>query len=328
MHDIAPKTKPCDYFDLIGGTSTGGLIAIMLGRLRMSIPDCIAAYCELSKHIFDESLLKILPRLLKAHKFSGDKLKEAIERVVDERRGSSSTNIFVVAVQGCGVNYPPKLFRTYNNRFQKQSADRCEIWEAARATSCAPSFFPDIEVEGIRYSDGGLGYNNPAELVLKEAQSLWGKDHEIGCLLSIGTGSKESFIHTFDNLTHLVNLLGIFQDIALSCERVHKRLENDLFVSHFYHRFNPVLTETIGLEEWAKTRELKAIAWEYMAENHNKVETLTKSLSGKGGEEMANDKDPDAPPPYERYDDETGGPVSKGILSGLIIMPNIPSFVM
>jgi patatin-like phospholipase/acyl hydrolase len=26
---------PCEYFDLIGGTNTGGLIAIMLGRLRM-----------------------------------------------------------------------------------------------------------------------------------------------------------------------------------------------------------------------------------------------------------------------------------------------------
>jgi len=29
---------PCEYFDLIGGTSTGGLIAIMLGRLRMVCP--------------------------------------------------------------------------------------------------------------------------------------------------------------------------------------------------------------------------------------------------------------------------------------------------
>jgi patatin-like phospholipase/acyl hydrolase len=42
MNDIEQQTgetdvKPGDYFDLIGGTSTGGLIAIMLGILRMVI---------------------------------------------------------------------------------------------------------------------------------------------------------------------------------------------------------------------------------------------------------------------------------------------------
>jgi patatin-like phospholipase/acyl hydrolase len=44
--------KPCDYFDIICGTSTGGLIAIMLGRLKMSVSDCVAEYQKLSNSVF------------------------------------------------------------------------------------------------------------------------------------------------------------------------------------------------------------------------------------------------------------------------------------
>ena len=45
---------PCHYFNYIAGTSTGGLIAIMLGRLRMNINDCIKEYEYLSASVFQE----------------------------------------------------------------------------------------------------------------------------------------------------------------------------------------------------------------------------------------------------------------------------------
>lgn len=43
---------PWQVFDLIGGTSTGGLLAIMLGRLRMSVQDCEKAYSDLAGSLF------------------------------------------------------------------------------------------------------------------------------------------------------------------------------------------------------------------------------------------------------------------------------------
>ena len=49
-----PNTEflPCHYFDYIGGTSTGGLIAVMLGRLRMNVDQCIETYKDLGEQVF------------------------------------------------------------------------------------------------------------------------------------------------------------------------------------------------------------------------------------------------------------------------------------
>ncbi|KIO25015.1 hypothetical protein M407DRAFT_211325, partial [Tulasnella calospora MUT 4182] len=297
LREVAPNTKPCEWFDLIGGTSTGGLIAIMLGRLRMSIPECIAAYPELAKEVFDVNALNVAVNLLGGAKFSGSKLQQAVEKVVDKHKGRTSTKMwdnpecrsanervcrtFVVAIQGCDVPRPAKLFRTYNNRFQQHSADHCQIWEAARATSCAPSFFPEIQVDGVYYSDGGLGYNNPTELLLQEAQSLWGPDQRIGCLLSIGTGSVDSFMKRFNDPLDIVKFIGIFKRMALSCDTVHQKMRSNQLVQPFYYRFNPTMKENVSLDEWKKIRELEGVARQYLATNSRKVAGFAGAMRGR-----------------------------------------------
>jgi predicted acylesterase/phospholipase RssA len=95
-------------------------------------------------------------------------------------------------VSALDANAPrPTVFRSYAGENVRPS--KCAIWQAARATSAAPSFFKemfiDIPPPGISYIDGGLGYNNPAELALGEAAELWPASTNI-CLLSIGTGRQ------------------------------------------------------------------------------------------------------------------------------------------
>lgn len=77
---IQNPPKPCDYFDMIGGTSTGGLIAIMLGRLHMGVDECIVAYETIAPKIF----AKVHHRLNLKGKVQGRFDHLAIEEAVKE----------------------------------------------------------------------------------------------------------------------------------------------------------------------------------------------------------------------------------------------------
>ena len=87
---------PCEYFDIIGGTSTGGfvavadsrmllrpysilvyrLIALMLGRLRMSVDEAIDHYGILSEHVFSKV------KSTGDGKFMASKLENGIKKIV------------------------------------------------------------------------------------------------------------------------------------------------------------------------------------------------------------------------------------------------------
>ncbi|OLN82294.1 Phospholipase A I [Colletotrichum chlorophyti] len=75
--------KPCDHFDLIVGTGTGGLIALMLGRLRLNLEQCKELYVRLTRMVFEtDKTIAGIP--YRSTLFKASKLEEAIREAVRE----------------------------------------------------------------------------------------------------------------------------------------------------------------------------------------------------------------------------------------------------
>ena len=87
MEAVDPESppKPCDYFDMIGGTSTSGLIAIMLDRLRMTVDECITAYTSLSDTVFEwkRSIVIITGKL--QGRFDAARLEGTVKQILRDR---------------------------------------------------------------------------------------------------------------------------------------------------------------------------------------------------------------------------------------------------
>ncbi|KAJ5295232.1 hypothetical protein PENANT_c001G02174 [Penicillium antarcticum] len=88
--------KPCDHFDLIAGTGTGGLIALMLGRLRLDLETCKEVYVRMTRKVFEtDKTIAGIP--YRSTLFKASKLEEAIrecvrEHTVFEAEGNDTPN--------------------------------------------------------------------------------------------------------------------------------------------------------------------------------------------------------------------------------------------
>ena len=105
------------------------------------------------------------------------------------------TKVAVTATSGTGqravvlANYSRQEENEPNYKFE--FPHDLQIWEAASATSAAPSFFKPFESQGKQiYLDGALYYNNPVKVANNERKFLWPDtaDAHPDLILSIGTG--------------------------------------------------------------------------------------------------------------------------------------------
>ncbi|TFK24383.1 phospholipase [Coprinopsis marcescibilis] len=248
------NAKPCDYFDMMAGTSTGGLIAIMLGRLRMTIDQCIAAYTDLAKKIFSAGVLEKVDNAADTGaRYSGEVLAAAIKSVVGQytqnpdapmRDDKNDCKVFVTTCRADNLNNSIAThMRTYTNKSVDKSFADFKIWEAARATSAAPTYFPRIKLGDFEYIDGGVGFNNPVLLLLLESRLQFGFARPLGCLVTIGTGMNPNIAlpETGSNvLTNAASAVGtVFALVNLITSSEHANQIAQGFVdSEQYFRFN------------------------------------------------------------------------------------------
>ena len=139
------------------------------------------------------------------------------------------------------------------------------IWQVARATSAAPTYFKAMTIDGREYIDGGVGANNPSEETYREIMSMNNHRKEaIGLFLSVGTGvdNRINRIATRryrpGDLKHnrLINLLKFGKKWMTNSEGPHEYMIEKCNEGDFeYYRLD--VDEGVGpikLDAWKKTR--------------------------------------------------------------------------
>ena len=183
-----------DHFDLIVGTSTGGLIALALGA-GLRPKEIVSFYLENGPIIFGSA--RRISRLWRS-KHSAERLRSALTEVFGDRTLGSSIRRLVIPAYSLDTN-DVYVFKTpHNERLRRDHRER--MVDVALATTAAPLFLPVHRLGNSRLIDGGVWANNPALIAVAEAKSMLGIPLERMQILSLGT--TDDCIDLGDRLNH------------------------------------------------------------------------------------------------------------------------------
>jgi hypothetical protein len=195
----------CNFFDYIGGTSTGAIIAagLAIGKSARWLSEF---YKEVGPAMFEKSfILKRLKNLYKSEPLA-EKLKDVFG--ADTTLDSDKLKcLLLVVARNVTTDSPWPIstnpFAKYNAPGRTDRNTQIPLWQLVRASTAAPVFFPPEVVQwdpndpskAFLFEDGGLTpYNNPAFLIARMAthpayKLNWQTGEKNLLVMSIGTGS-------------------------------------------------------------------------------------------------------------------------------------------
>ncbi|MGO9872696.1 MAG: CBASS cGAMP-activated phospholipase, partial [Acidimicrobiia bacterium] len=147
-----------DAFDLVVGTSTGGIIALGLGAGR-SAHEILDFYVDHKDRIFPKRFAGSVRRILTS-KYDAQPLEEALREIFGDKLLGESRVPLVVPSYNLGEN-DVYIFKTPHHERLKRD-HKVAMWSVAMATSAAPTYFPAFRLpnDHVRLVDGGLWANN------------------------------------------------------------------------------------------------------------------------------------------------------------------------
>ena len=176
-----------EHFDLIAGTSTGGIIALGLGVGKRP-REILRFYVDKGPVLFANGLMSSLRRLWR-NKHNSDGLERTIKECFGDTLLGSCRTRLVIPSYNIGED-DVYLFKTpHHERLTRDY--KVPVWKVAMATSAAPTYFPSFRnVDHIRLVDGGVWANNPTMVGVVEAVSMLNIPLESIRVFSLGTTSE------------------------------------------------------------------------------------------------------------------------------------------
>ena len=178
-----------DNFDMIAGTSTGGIITLALAK-GMTAEQALSIYTERGDRIFP--VKSGLPRLLR---WTRSLFKPKHDQTVlkAELEAEFGTTLFGEARHRCvipsfdGLYGEPVIYKTPHHPDYKLDQHKTMVDIALHATA-APTIFPAVKDDGYVMIDGGIWANNPVMNALVDALACYDVPRENIRILSLGTG--------------------------------------------------------------------------------------------------------------------------------------------
>lgn len=227
------KVRICDYFDLIAGTSTGGIIA---AALAYGVPakNILDLYLQKGKQIFPKGKTWSFFKT----KYDTEPLKKALEDVFQSGCIKDCKTRLVIPAYNL-ENNQVRVFKTpheKNLHFDKE----LRLVDCILATTAAPLYFQPYRMKGGVFIDGGVGANNPSVIALVEGMTrcTWSLNDIL--MLSIG-GVSELGSNTGNEGMGLLDVLKIQKSFMSAESQYAHNICNLLLSSKRYIRINQVV---------------------------------------------------------------------------------------